>query len=121
MTSACTPMNAILGFTEVLRRSGLRQSDDAAKHLDIIHSSGKHLLNLINDILDLSKVEAGAQGPHKISRGYLPSATYSAHWIRDEGFREAVADFVQRERRGIEHEMESLSELSPFKRANESP
>ncbi len=38
----------------------------------------------------LSKVEAGAQGPHKISRGYLPSATYSAHWIRDEGFREAV-------------------------------
>ena len=54
-----TPMNAILGFTEVLRRSGLRQSADASKHLDIIHSSGKHLLNLINDILDLSKVEAG--------------------------------------------------------------
>ena len=54
-----TPMNAILGFTEVLRRSGLRQSGEASKHLDIIHSSGKHLLNLINDILDLSKVEAG--------------------------------------------------------------
>ena len=69
----------------------------------------------------LSKVEAGAQGPHKISRGYLPSATYSAHWIRDEGFRDAVADFVERERRGIEHEMESLSELSPFKRSNVSP
>ena len=69
----------------------------------------------------LSKVEAGAQGPHKISRGYLPSATYSAHWIRDEGFRRAVADFVDRERRGVEHEMGSLSELSPFKRSNESP
>ncbi|CAN5214353.1 ATP-binding protein [soil metagenome] len=54
-----TPMNAILGFTEVLRRNGMRQSDEAAKHLDIIHSSGRHLLNLINDILDLSKVEAG--------------------------------------------------------------
>ena len=54
-----TPMNAILGFTEVLRRNGMRQSDEAAKQLDIIHSSGRHLLNLINDILDLSKVEAG--------------------------------------------------------------
>ena len=54
-----TPMNAILGFTEVLRRGGLRNAGDAGKHLDIIHSSGKHLLNLINDILDLSKVEAG--------------------------------------------------------------
>lgn len=54
-----TPMNAILGFTEILRRGGLRQSEDADKHLEIIHSSGRHLLNLINDILDLSKVEAG--------------------------------------------------------------
>ncbi len=54
-----TPMNAILGFTEVLRRGGLRNAADAAKQLDIIHSSGRHLLNLINDILDLSKVEAG--------------------------------------------------------------
>ena len=54
-----TPMNAILGFTEVLRRGGSRNARDTAKHLDIIHSSGKHLLNLINDILDLSKVEAG--------------------------------------------------------------
>ena len=69
----------------------------------------------------LSKVEAGAQGPHKISRGYLPSPTYSAHWIRDEGFRRAVDDFVKRERAGVEHEMDSLSELSPFKRFNDSP
>ncbi len=70
-----TPMNAILGFTEVLRRNGLRSSADAAKHLDIIHSSGKHLLNLINDILDLSKVESGrieaecvAFAPHEVAR-----------------------------------------------------
>ena len=69
----------------------------------------------------ISKVEAGAQGPHKISRGYLPSPTYSAHWIRDDGFRTAIADFVRRERAGIEHEMESLGDLSPFKRSNESP
>jgi PAS domain S-box-containing protein len=54
-----TPMNAILGFTEVLRR-GYGQSDrNWRKHLGTIHSSGRHLLELINDILDLSKIEAG--------------------------------------------------------------
>ena len=70
-----TPMNAILGFTEVLRRGGARNTGDTAKHLDIIHSSGKHLLNLINDILDLSKVEAGRLeaehvpvAPHQVAR-----------------------------------------------------
>ncbi|MBI3154433.1 MAG: response regulator [Burkholderiales bacterium] len=54
-----TPMNAILGFTDVLRRGGLQRGADAARHLDIIHASGRHLLDLINDILDLSKVESG--------------------------------------------------------------
>ncbi|MPZ43279.1 MAG: response regulator [Betaproteobacteria bacterium] len=54
-----TPMNAILGFTELLRRGSARKGQDLRKHLDTIHSSGTHLLGLINDILDLSKVEAG--------------------------------------------------------------
>ncbi|TVO53273.1 hybrid sensor histidine kinase/response regulator [Denitromonas halophila] len=54
-----TPMNAILGFTEILRRGYSRDGADAARHLATIHSSGTHLLALINDILDLSKVEAG--------------------------------------------------------------
>ena len=54
-----TPMNAILGFTELLRRGHEAGSGDARRHLDIIRDSGKHLLELINDILDLSKVEAG--------------------------------------------------------------
>ena len=54
-----TPMNAILGFTELLRRGYQHSAADARKYLDIIHGSGKHLLELINDILDLSKVEAG--------------------------------------------------------------
>jgi predicted N-acyltransferase len=67
----------------------------------------------------MAKVEAGAQGPHKISRGYLPSATYSAHWIRDRGFRDAVADFLVRERREIEFEMEHLTEAkSPYRRGD---
>jgi uncharacterized protein len=64
----------------------------------------------------LQRVEAGAQGPHKIQRGYLPMPTYSAHWIRDRGFAEAVADFLARERRALAGEMAHLEEtLSPFK------
>jgi PAS domain S-box-containing protein len=54
-----TPMNAILGFTELLKRGYGRTGQDAQKYLDTIHASGKHLLELINDILDLSKVESG--------------------------------------------------------------
>jgi uncharacterized protein len=64
----------------------------------------------------LKRVEAGAQGQHKIQRGYLPTPVYSAHWIRDPGFARAVADFVKRERRALESEMEELEEtLSPFR------
>ena len=64
---------------------------------------------------DISKVEAGAQGPHKISRGYLPNPTYSLHWIKDPGFRQAVSEFLKSERIGVENEMETLANLSPFK------
>jgi len=70
-----TPMNAILGFTEVLKRGWGKNEREARKHLDTIHSSGKHLIELINDILDLSKVEAGRMEveridcePHKVIR-----------------------------------------------------
>jgi len=54
-----TPMNAILGFAEVLKRGYDRDSRDSIRYLNTISSSGNHLLNVINDILDLSKVEAG--------------------------------------------------------------
>jgi predicted N-acyltransferase len=64
----------------------------------------------------LGRVEAGAQGPHKIQRGYLPAPVYSAHWIRDAGFARAIADFLVRERHALESEMEHLEEtLSPFR------
>ena len=64
----------------------------------------------------LTTVEAGTQGPHKIQRGYLPVRTQSAHWIRDEGFRAAVADFVERERRAEAGEVIALDQFSPFRR-----
>lgn len=65
----------------------------------------------------LKRVEAGAQGPHKISRGYLPTHTYSTHWIRDANFREAVETFVAREQRMVGAEMDALGrERSPYRK-----
>lgn len=64
----------------------------------------------------LARVEAGAQGAHKIQRGYLPVATYSAHWIAEPGFRKAVARFLDAERPAVEAEIEQLCEGSPFRR-----
>jgi len=63
----------------------------------------------------LKKVEAGAQGSHKVARGYLPQATYSAHWICDAGFRQAVADYLQDERRYVQQDITHVEAHSPFK------
>lgn len=65
----------------------------------------------------LARVEAGAQGPHKIQRGYLPEPTYSAHWIADPGLRDAIADYLAQERRGVRLEMAALAEESPYRKA----
>ncbi|MCT2557638.1 GNAT family N-acetyltransferase [Tsuneonella sp. YG55] len=64
----------------------------------------------------LSRVEAGAQGQHKIARGYGPVQTTSAHWIADPGFRAAVADFLEREREGVAVDAEWLSARTPFRK-----
>jgi hypothetical protein len=68
----------------------------------------------------LSRVEAGAQGEHKIQRGYLPSTTYSLHWIEHTGLRRAIASFLEEERPAILAHMEDLATLSPFKRDGDS-
>ncbi len=69
----------------------------------------------------LKRVEAGAQGRHKIQRGYLPKPTYSAHWIAHAGLRRAVADFLVEERREIATEMDALAADSPFRQGGEEP
>ncbi len=67
----------------------------------------------------LKRVEAGAQGEHKIQRGYLPRPTYSAHWIAHPGLRRAVASFLEQERVAVQQEMAALAEYSPFKKGDE--
>lgn len=66
--------------------------------------------------LGLDRVEAGAQGQHKLARGYEPVETWSAHWIADPGFREAIADFLRRERAGIAHDRDWLGGRTPFRK-----
>ncbi len=63
----------------------------------------------------LDRVEAGAQGGHKLARGYEPVQTWSAHWIADPGFRDAVADFLERERDGVTTDQVMLDRRTPFK------
>jgi hypothetical protein len=64
----------------------------------------------------LVRVEAGAQGGHKLARGYEPVKTWSAHWIADQRFREAVSDFLERERAGVAADQLYLGERMPFRK-----
>lgn len=64
----------------------------------------------------LHRVEAGAQGPHKLARGYLPTAVHSLHWIGDPGFRDAVARFVDAERDAVDEEIEVMTAYGPFRK-----
>ena len=65
----------------------------------------------------MARVEAGAQGEHKLARGYLPSLTHSLHWVADPGFAKAVANYLEAERDAVEEEIEILTEYGPFRKA----
>ena len=64
----------------------------------------------------LTRVEAGAQGEHKLVRGYLPCPTYSAHWIANPSFRDAIGEYLERETQQVDWEIEALGEHSPFRK-----
>ena len=66
----------------------------------------------------LSRVEAGAQGGHKLARGYAPEPTYSAHFIPNAAFRRAVCDFLAAERTGVQRDRAWLAEQAPFKKTS---
>ncbi|MGO2957795.1 MAG: GNAT family N-acetyltransferase [Acetobacter sp.] len=63
----------------------------------------------------LKRVEAGAQGEHKIQRGYVPSLTHSAHWLQNRSFYASVASFLEQERAAMQAEVTALGDLSPYK------
>jgi uncharacterized protein len=67
----------------------------------------------------LARVEAGAQGPHKLARGYLPKSTYSLHYLAHPGLSRAVADYLDQERRAVEEDQGALAEHAPFRNAVE--
>ena len=62
------------------------------------------------------RVEAGAQGEHKLARGYLPTPTYSLHYIVDPGFRRAVEHYLEAERAAVDEEIEVLTSYGPFRK-----
>jgi len=64
----------------------------------------------------LKRVEAGAQGEHKLARGYLPTPVHALYWFSDPRFTDAVADYLLRERQAVDEEMQFLGGLAPFKR-----
>jgi uncharacterized protein len=64
----------------------------------------------------LAVVEAGAQGEHKLARGYAPATTYSVHWIAHSGLREAVRDFLEHERDSVRENQEILDQYTPFRK-----
>ena len=66
-----------------------------------------------NNILN---VEAGAQGPHKLSRGYLPKKTYSMHWISNQEFRNALESYLSHEKKIISENIKIYDKYSPFKK-----
>ncbi len=65
----------------------------------------------------LKRVEAGAQGSHKLLRGYLPQATWSAHYIAHAGLRRAVAEYLENERTAVSENMEALAARAPFRKS----
>ena len=64
----------------------------------------------------LARVEAGAQGEHKLARGYLPTPVHSLHWIADPSFRAAVAQYLEAERRAVDEDIEVLTRFGPFRK-----
>ncbi|MDA9990762.1 GNAT family N-acetyltransferase [Paracoccaceae bacterium] len=66
----------------------------------------------------LDRVEAGAQGEHKLARGYMPRETHSLHWMADVGFQEAVSNYLEAEKKAVTEDIEILTKYGPFRKIN---
>lgn len=89
----------------------------ALKHIPFLHFELCYYQAIEAGIeMGLARVEAGAQGEHKLARGYEPTATYSAHYLAHPGLRAGVEQFLQQERRAVDREINMLDTYSPFKK-----
>ncbi|MGB0308909.1 MAG: peptidogalycan biosysnthesis protein, partial [Paracoccaceae bacterium] len=66
---------------------------------------------------NLARVEAGAQGAHKLARGYIPAETHSLHWAADKGFHEAIAQYLIAEKKAVTEDIEIMTKFGPFRKS----
>lgn len=89
----------------------------AIKHIGFLHFELCYYQAIEAGIeMGLARVEAGAQGEHKLARGYEPVTTYSSHFLSHPGLRNAIGDYLERERKTIAHNVDVLSTYTPFKK-----
>ena len=85
-------------------------------HVDLLHFETAYYAGIERAITrKLPLFEAGAQGEHKLLRGFDPALTYSAHWIREPGLAAAVEDYTRREAAGVTQEIANLSKYGPYR------
>ena len=90
-------------------------------HIDLLHFETAYYAGIDRAIAKrLPLFEAGAQGEHKLLRGFEPSPTYSAHWIRHPGLATAIAEYCERERTAVAAEMDELAKAGPYRHADET-
>jgi predicted N-acyltransferase len=113
---AGTPIAASLVAVDVATRSAWGRYWGATETLSCLHFEACYYQPLAWCLAHgYQRFEGGAQGEHKMARGLLPVATHSAHWLRDERFAAAVADFLAREGQGLSGYVDELRERNPFK------
>jgi uncharacterized protein len=92
----------------------------ADAHVDLLHFETAYYAGIERAIeRAIPLFEAGAQGEHKLLRGFEPALTCSAHWIRHRGLGAAIGDYLARERAAVEHEIAELAKLGPYRTAEE--
>ena len=92
----------------------------ASTHVDLLHFETAYYAGIERAIdKRIPLFEAGAQGEHKLLRGFEPSPTYSAHWIRHPGLAAAVEDYTEREAQAMEHELAEMAKFGPYRSDND--
>ncbi len=88
----------------------------ATQHVDLLHFETAYYAGIERCIAkQLPLFEAGAQGEHKLLRGFEPAATYSAHWVRHPGLAAAIRDYTEREAAAMQHELAELAKYGPYR------